>query len=78
MPATASKGATQDRNRFIPSLSITPFDSSGYGNSALGAKWRFYDDKDSGTSFAIKSEIIFPVSDRRENAGLGTDRKSVV
>jgi len=56
--------------------SVPGFDSSGYGNSALGAKWRFYDDKESGTSFAIKPEIIFPVSDRRESAGLGTGKPS--
>ena len=59
-------------------LSSAPgFDRSGYGNSGLGAKWRFYDDIESGTSFALKPEIIFPVNERQENAGLGTGKPSV-
>ncbi|MBL0168267.1 MAG: transporter [Propionivibrio sp.] len=56
--------------------SIPGFDSSGYGNSALGAKWRFYEDEAHGTSFAIKPEIFFPVSARREFYGLGTGKLS--
>ncbi len=58
-------------------LSSAPgLDRSGYGNSALGAKWRFYDDIEGGTSFALKPEIIFPVIERLENAGLGTGKPS--
>lgn len=56
--------------------SVTGLDSSGYGNPAIGAKWRFYENEEQGTSFAIKPEIIFPVSARREEAGLGTGRIS--
>lgn len=56
--------------------SVPGFDSSGNGNPALGAKWRFYEDEELGTSFAIKPEIFFPVSARREDSGLGTGKLS--
>lgn len=44
--------------------SVPGFDNSGNGNPAIGAKWRFSEDEALGTSFAIKPEIIFPVSAR--------------
>ena len=48
----------------------------GWGNAAIGAKWRFHDNGASGLSFALKPEIRFPVSDSREARGLGTARTS--
>lgn len=48
----------------------------GWGNTAVGAKWRFYDNESSKLSFALKPEIQFPVSRNREARGLGTARTS--
>ena len=48
----------------------------GWGNPAVGAKWRFYDNEASKLSFALKPEIQFPVSDSREAQGLGTGKTS--
>ncbi len=50
--------------------------ASGVPSSSLGAKCRFFDDKESGTSLAIKPEVVFPVSPRREEAGLGVGKTS--
>jgi len=48
----------------------------GWGNPAVGAKWRFYENEAAKLSFALKPEIQFPVSDSREAQGLGTARTS--
>jgi hypothetical protein len=48
----------------------------GWGNPAIGAKWRFYEDEARKLSFALKPEIRFPVSKSREARGLGTARAS--
>jgi hypothetical protein len=48
----------------------------GFSNGVVGAKWRFFDDEDWGTSLALKPEIYLPVSDNRENAGLGMGKTS--
>ncbi len=45
---------------------------SGQGDTGLGVKWRFYDEKN--LSFAIKPQITFATGD--ENKGLGTGRTS--
>jgi hypothetical protein len=82
LPVVYTRGLTESIDVFagIGYTRIRPsvpgFDSSGYGNPALGAKWRFYEDEEQGTSLAIKPEIIFPVSDRREDFGLGTGKLS--
>ena len=43
----------------------------GWGNTAVGAKWRFYDNESSKLSFALKPEIQFPVSRNRRSARAG-------
>ena len=48
----------------------------GWGNPAVGAKWRFYENEASKLSFALKPEIQFPVSKSKEARGLGTARTS--
>lgn len=48
----------------------------GFGNTVLGAKWRFFENEESGTSLAIAPEFSIPVSSRRENEGLGTGKTS--
>lgn len=62
------------RQRIIPDAPATS--EQGWGNTAIGAKWRFYDNDASKLSFALKPEIRFPVSDSREARGLGTARAS--
>lgn len=46
----------------------------GWGNPAVGAKWRFYENETAKLSFALKPEIQFPVSTSKEARGLGTAR----
>ena len=48
----------------------------GFGNTVIGAKWRFFENEASGTSLAIAPEIAIPVSSRREADGLGTGKTS--
>ena len=50
--------------------------ASGLGNPTLGAKWRFYENEASGTSLAFKPEILLPVSEGREQDGLGAGKTS--
>jgi len=50
--------------------------ASGFGNTAIGAKWRFFENEASGVSLAVESEIALPVSSRREDDGLGAGRTS--
>jgi hypothetical protein len=51
-------------------------DASGGGNPSIGAKWRFFENEESGSSLAIKPEIVFPVSAGRERSGLGSGKIS--
>lgn len=51
---------------------IPGVDAAGLGNTALGAKWRFWESADSGTSLAVKPEIRLPVGTDQKAAGLGT------
>lgn len=48
----------------------------GFASPALGAKWRFYDDEESGFSMAVKPEVFLPVSSRREGEDFGTGKTS--
>ena len=60
--------------RIVPNAPATV--ERGWGNPALGAKWRFYENEASKLSFALKPEIQFPVSKSKEARGLGTARTS--
>jgi hypothetical protein len=51
-------------------------DASGGNNPSLGAKWRFLENDERGTSLAIKPEIVFPVSAENERSGLGSGKTS--
>jgi hypothetical protein len=62
------------RQRIVPDAPA--LSTQGWSNTAIGAKWRFYDNDASKLSFALKPEIRFPVSDSREARGLGTARTS--
>lgn len=46
----------------------------GWGNTALGAKWRFYENEPQKLSLAVKPEVRLPASESREARGLGTAR----
>lgn len=48
----------------------------GWGNVAIGAKWRFFEDEDSGFSLGVKPEVQLPASDDKELRGLGNGRAS--
>jgi hypothetical protein len=50
--------------------------ASGFGNTVIGAKWRFFENEDSGTSLAVKPEVLIPVSAQREEDGLGNGKTS--
>ncbi|WP_295538293.1 transporter [uncultured Pseudacidovorax sp.] len=50
--------------------------TSGWGNAAIGAKWRFYENEGTGTSLGIKPELQAQVGEGREGRGLGTGRTS--
>jgi hypothetical protein len=54
----------------------TGSEAGGGGNPSFGAKWRFYENEESKTSFALKPEIMYPVSAGRESAGLGRGKTS--
>ena len=49
---------------------------SGMNNPVLGAKWRFFENEESGTSLALKPEVLLPVSSARERDGLGAGKTS--
>lgn len=46
--------------------------TQGTSNPAVGAKWRFLDPTEAGTSAALKAEFLFPVSRQAERSGLGS------
>lgn len=80
LPVTYTRGLTETLDVFVATSFVrlsSPADhTSGLGNSSVGAKWRFYENKESKTSLAIKPELIFPVSASREAAGLGNGKLS--
>jgi hypothetical protein len=82
LPLVFTFGATETLDLY---LGITPtmirsnvagVDADGQGNTALGVKWRFFENEDSGTSLALKPEIRLPVSSSQEAAGLGAGMTS--
>ncbi|MDR2925164.1 MAG: hypothetical protein LBU76_04340 [Azoarcus sp.] len=50
--------------------------ASGFSNAVFGLKWRFFDSGDSGTSLALKPEVVLPVSQQREEEGFGVGKTS--
>ncbi len=53
---------------------IVASDAEGHGNSAVGLKWRFYDDAAHKLSVAFKPELQLGVSTDAERRGLGSGR----
>lgn len=82
LPLTFTVGATDTLDLFLTATptrlrsGATDSDSRGFANTAIGAKWRFHEITDSKTSFALKPQLLLPVSTERENAGLGNGKLS--
>ena len=82
MPLVFTWGATEALDLYVainPTTirsNVPGVDADGLGNTALGVKWRFFENEDSGTSLALKPEVRLPVSSDQEAAGLGTGATS--
>lgn len=82
VPLVFTRGVTDALELFIglPYQRLAPaapaLSERGWGNTAFGAKWRFYEDDAQKLSFALKPEIQIPVSKAKEARGLGTARAS--
>lgn len=80
LPFTYTRGLTDALDVFAGvshiRVSFAGSSTSGAGNPVLGAKWRFFESEASRTSFALKPEILLPVSEAREARGLGNGRTS--
>jgi hypothetical protein len=81
LPLVYTRGITDALDLYVGlvHLRIEPHEAPrerGLGNTALGAKWRFYEDEASKLSFALKPEVLVPVSSEREARGLGTAKMS--
>ncbi len=82
VPVVYTRGLTETLDVFAGlsyariRASTSAGDASGGGNPSFGAKWRFYENEQSKTGFALKPEILLPVSAGREAAGLGRGRTS--
>jgi hypothetical protein len=70
IPLTYTHGIEDNLDIFVGvSRQLNP--ATGWRNTLLGAKWRFYENPQNRFSLAIKPEILLPVSASREAAGLG-------
>jgi hypothetical protein len=80
LPFTYTRGLTDALDVFagISQIRVSSPGSSasGAGNPVLGGKWRFFEGEASKTSFALKPEILLPVSEAREASGLGNGKTS--
>lgn len=81
-PIVFTRGLSDELDLFVQAnrtrvhSTATGTTSTGGGNPSFGAKWRFYEDGESGTSLGLKPEIRLPVSAAKEALGLGTGRSS--
>ncbi len=82
LPLVFTVGVTETMDLYVglsPTMirsNVPGADTDGLGNTALGLKWRFFENGDSGTSLAVKPEIRLPVSSGNEAAGLGAGATS--
>jgi hypothetical protein len=82
VPVVYTRGLTDTLDVYaqIEHVRLRPADhegrASGLGNTVIGAKWRFFENEDSGTSLAVKPEVLIPVSAQREEDGLGNGKTS--
>lgn len=81
VPLVYTRGITDAVDVFaqVDHTRIRPADptlnASGAGSPVLGVKWRFYE-TESRTSFGVKPEVALPVSEAREDQGLGVGKAS--
>jgi hypothetical protein len=79
VPLVYTRGITETLDLYVGSTyqrisaSASPTER-GWGNTAFGAKWRFYENEARKVSLALKPEIRLPVSESREARGLGAAR----
>lgn len=82
LPLVFTYGATETLDLYIgvnPTMirsNVPGVDADGLGNTALGVKWRFFENEGSGTSMALKPEVRLPVSSSQEASGLGAGATS--
>lgn len=82
IPFTFTRGLTDALDVFaginhVRIHSSTPgVGAAGSGNPSIGAKWRFLEMEEAKTSVALKPEILLPVSQAREEKGLGNGKVS--
>ena len=80
LPFTYTRGLTDALDVFagVSHIRVSSPGSraSGAGNPVLGAKWRFLESEADKRSFALKPEILLPVSEARETSGLGNGKIS--
>lgn len=80
LPFTYTRGITDTLDTYAAishiRISSQGARTSGVGNPVLGAKWRFFDSEASKTSFALRPEVLLPVSESREARGLGNGKTS--
>ena len=82
LPLVFTWGATETLDLYVgatPTMirsNVAGVDAEGLGNTALGLKWRFFENEGSGTSLAVKPEVRLPVSSGHEAAGLGAGATS--
>lgn len=82
LPLVFTLGDTETLDFYIgvtPTMirsNVPGVDADGLGNTALGLKWRFFENEGGGTSLAVKPEVRLPVSSGDEAAGLGAGATS--
>ncbi len=82
LPLVFTVGVTETLDFYVgvtPTMirsNVPGVDADGLGNTAMGLKWRFLENKESGTSLAVKPEVRLPVSSGDEAAGLGAGATS--
>lgn len=70
-PLTYTRGVSSNIDLFVGnSLQTTP--TSGWQNTAIGAKWVFAGDQKTDWSFALKPVLLLPITSAAQNAGLGS------
>jgi hypothetical protein len=82
LPLVLTWGATDTLDLYVGTVanqilaSPPGTDAGGWGNTALGAKWRWMEAPQTGTSLAVRPEVRLPVGSGPEAAGLGTGATS--
>jgi hypothetical protein len=80
LPVTYYYGLMDELNIFVGSeyarIRFPGEHTRGFGNTSMGVKWQFFENKASGTRLSVRPELAIPVSSHREDEGLGTGKTS--